>query len=112
MLGSEIWRVVEESELDEERRRLEAVPPPPASWMALGPPVVEMEPDGARAIDESEVLGLVDEEREKEPVWWRVVALDVKKPARFKAVNDVEEKLVLGRRRVTGQARRCVRNSS
>jgi len=35
-------------------------------------------------------------------VWWRVGALDVRKPARFKAVNDVEEKVVTGRLRATG----------
>ncbi len=34
-------------------------------------------------------------------VWWRVGALDVRKPARFKAVNDVE-KVVTGRLRATG----------
>jgi hypothetical protein len=62
VLGREIWRIVEDSKLDEERRRPEAYPPPPASWMALGPPVVAIEPDGARAMEEMEVLGLVDEE--------------------------------------------------
>ncbi len=35
-------------------------------------------------------------------MWWRVGALDVRKPARFKAVNDVEEKVVTGRLRATG----------
>lgn len=112
MLGSEIWRVVEESKVDEVRQRPEACPPPPASWKALGPPVVAIEPDGARAMEEMEVLELVDEEREKELVWWRVGALDVRKPARFKAFNDVEEKVVTGRLRPTGYARRYVRYSS
>jgi len=102
-LGSEIWRVIEESEADEERRRPEAVPPPPpASWMALGPPVVAIEPDGARAMEKREVLGLVDEEKEKGLVWWRAGALYVRKPARLKAVNDAEEKVVPGRLRATG----------
>ena len=63
-------------------------------------------------MEESEVLGLVDEERGKELVWWRVGALDVRKPARFKAVNDVEEKATPGRLRATGWARRYVRYSS
>jgi len=102
VLGREIWRVVEESKVDEEHRRPEVIPPPPASWRALGPPVVAIEPDGARAMEESEVLGLFDAERGKELVWWRVGALDVRKPARFKAVNDVEEKVVTGRLRATG----------
>jgi len=102
VLGREICRAVEESEVDGEGRRPEACPPPPASWITLGPPVVAIEPDGARAMEESEVLGLVDKEWENELVWWRVGALDVRKPARFKAVNDIEEKVVPGRLRATG----------
>lgn len=70
--------------------------------MALGPPVVPIEPDGERAMEDREVLGLIDEESEKELVWWGVGALDVKKPQRFKAVNDVAENVVTGRLGLTG----------
>ena len=61
MFGREICRGVEAREaasgMDIEllRRRPDAVPLPPASWIAFEPPIAAREPDEAREMDEMEV---------------------------------------------------------
>ena len=57
-------------------------------------------------MEDREVVVLGEVECVKEWVWWRVGALDVRKPARLRAVVDAGGKVVLGMVRARGWARR------
>ena len=105
MFGREI-RKAEESGVDEERRRPEAVPLPPASWIALEPPIAAREPDGAREMVDMEVVLLEGREWLKELEGWRDGALDVRKPARRNAATEEEGREAVGRVVAWGFSRR------
>ena len=92
--------------MDEERRRPEAVPLPPASCKALWPPTAVSEPDGAREMVDMEVVMLEGREWLKELEGWRDGALDVRKPACRNAVREEGESEAVGRVVAWGFARR------
>lgn len=111
-MGREICKDEEVSGADGERRRPEVVPLPPASWMALEPPVAAREPDAAREMVGIDVEVLEEREWLKEVVWWREGALEVSKPERLRAVDVAEEREELGIVVARGWDLRYERNSS